>query len=269
LKLGVVTDTWDLSGKILVEKKIENTDKDKVLNVLNKFKGKIKQVPPVYSSVKYKGRRSYSLAREGHQLKLSPKIVNIYNLELISINKDLIEIKINCSSGTYIRSLAYDIGGLLGTGASLKGLKRTLINDYKLEDSISVEEFIRDVLDSSSSIEKYSEIIPCPSYIVPLKRLLKKMGNIYVKDRYRDSIKNGWPVTGEMIEKGLACNINLFKEGSFIKVLAIDGKLLAVHEVVSKKIFSDINDATENMEGKKQKLTRCMVSFCDGLDKKN
>jgi hypothetical protein len=94
------------------------------------------------------------------------------------------------------------------------------------------------------------------------------MGNIYVKDRYRDSIKNGWPVTEEMIEKELAGNIDLFKEGSFIKVFATDGKLLAVHEVVSKKIFSDINDIKENMEGKKQKLTGCVVSFCNGVNNK-
>lgn len=264
----MVTDTWDLSGKILVEKKVEDIDKDKVLNALNKFEGKIKQIPPVYSAVKYKGSPSYRLARKGHRLELEPKIVNIYNLELISIEKDLVEIKINCSSGTYIRSLAYDIGGLLGTGASLKELKRTSINDYKLEDSISVEDFIRNVLEGHISVEEYMK--PAP-YIVPLERLSEKMENIYVKNRYINSIKNGCPVTEEMIEKRLTGNTGgLFKKGSFVNILDSNANLLAVHEIISEKIFcdtgDDAGDRVKNMVEIKQELTKSIIAFGDGVD---
>ncbi len=95
-------------------------------------------MPPIYSSVKYKGRPSYDFARKGRSIDLKYRMVNIYNLELISLSSDLLTVKVNCSSGTYIRSLAYEIGNLLGCGASIKGLKRTKINNFKLDrDSFS------------------------------------------------------------------------------------------------------------------------------------
>lgn len=134
--------------------------------ILNKFKGKIEQKPPAYSSIKYKGRPLYKFAREGRNVYIKPRMVNIHSLELISLDNDLLTVKVNCSSGTYIRSLAYEIGELLGCGASVKGLKRVKINDFKLDDSISVVEFLEKDLkkdDLRSSL-----------YIISIERLLDK-----------------------------------------------------------------------------------------------
>ncbi len=251
LKLGVITDTRDLSGKILIERKIENIDTGEVLKALDKFKGKIRQTPPVYSSVKYKGKPSYKLARKGQEVELKPKIVHIYNLELISLKEDLLKMRINCSSGTYIRSLAYDIGNLLGTGASLKELKRTWINDYNLKDSIDVEGFIENIFNNKT---RYFETVP---YMVSLRRLLERMKNIYIRDENRDSILNGWPITQEMIEPDKIKNAYLLKKGSFVSIWDNSGNLLAVHEIIHKKILQDVN----NMKVEKLKLTKSIMTF--------
>ncbi len=252
LKLGVITDTRDLSGKILIERKIESIDTGEVLKALDKFKGKIRQTPPAYSSVKYKGKPSYRFARKGQEVELKPKTVNIYNLELISFKEDLLRIKINCSSGTYIRSLAYDIGNLLGTGASLKELKRTWINDYSLKDSINVDGFIKCIFDNYE--KRYLKSKP---YVVSLKRLLGKMKNICIRNENRDSILNGWPVTPGMIEPGKTNDTDSFKKGSFVSIWDNSGNLLAIHEIIYKKILQDVN----NIKDEKLKLTKSIITF--------
>lgn len=252
LKLGVITDTRDLSGKIIIEKKIKNIDTGEILKALDKFKGKIRQTPPAYSSVKYKGKPSYKFARKGQEVELKPKTVNIYNLELISFKEDLLRIKVNCSSGTYIRSLAYDIGNILGTGASLKELKRTWINDYSLRDSIDVDGFIRCIFDNYE--KRYLKSKP---YAVSLKKLPGKMKNICIRDENRDSILNGWPVTPGMIEPGKTNDTDSLKKGSFVSIWDNSGNLLAIHEIIYKKILQDVN----NIKVEKLKLTKSIITF--------
>ncbi len=167
IKLGVITDTWDLYGKVLAVKEVRNVSAKEISGILSKFKGKIEQKPPVYSSVKYKGRPSYKFAREGQSVDIKPRMVNIYDLELISLDDDLLTVKVNCSSGTYIRSLAYEIGELLGCGASIEGLKRAKIGDFKLDDGIDVAKFLE------SDLEK--DDLESSPYIISIEKLLDKI----------------------------------------------------------------------------------------------
>ncbi len=246
IKLGVITDTWDISGKVLITGDVKDIDTRTVLAALNKFKGKIEQVPPAYSSVKYKGKPSYNFARKGQKIDLKPKTVNIHGLELISLKDDLLTLRINCSSGTYIRSLAYEIGNLLGFGASLKGLRRVGIGNYKLGDSMGIREFLKQEFE-----KEYLESVP---YMISIIRLLDKNQDIYIEDKYRSNVINGWPITGEMMETYRAGDLGLLKKGSFVKIKDRNKNLLAVHEILSKRIFSDRKD-------KNLKLTKSIIIF--------
>lgn len=139
LRLGAVSNTFDAEGEIL-EKKVKKIPTIKEIeNVLKEFLGKIKQIPPPFSAKKIKGKKAYELARKGKIVKLSPIEVEIYNIEILNYSFPYLEIKVNCSSGTYIRSLANDIGEKLGCGALVEELKRTKIGNFSLENAFSLE----------------------------------------------------------------------------------------------------------------------------------
>ncbi|MBC7074374.1 tRNA pseudouridine(55) synthase TruB, partial [Candidatus Parcubacteria bacterium] len=139
LRLGAVSNTFDAEGEIL-EKKVKKIPTIKEIeNVLKEFLGKIKQIPPPFSAKKIKGKKAYELARKGKIVKLSPIEVEIYNIEILNYSFPYLEIKVNCSSGTYIRSLANDIGEKLGCGALVEELKRTKIGNFSIENALSLE----------------------------------------------------------------------------------------------------------------------------------
>ncbi|MBU2564090.1 tRNA pseudouridine(55) synthase TruB [Patescibacteria group bacterium] len=140
LELGKISDTYDIEGKI---QKIDCNivERKKIEKILKRFIGKIKQTPPIYSAIKIKGKKAYELARKGQKPKLKKRKINIYNIELLKYKWPILEIKVKCSKGTYIRSLANDIGKKLKTGAYLKKLIRTEIGEFKIEDSINLEYF--------------------------------------------------------------------------------------------------------------------------------
>ena len=117
LELGKKTDTADTEGKIVEEKEVTNKmlEKTVIKEVLNKFLGKQEQIPPIYSAIKVNGKKLYEYARKGQTVEIKPRQIEIYSIELLSINKKLkqIEFKVSCSKGTYIRSLCEDIGNKL------------------------------------------------------------------------------------------------------------------------------------------------------------
>ncbi len=139
--LGKTTDTYDVEGKVIsgFKGKIE-IEKEKLLTALKSFEGKILQKPPSFSALKIKGTPSYKLAREGKVVELSPRKVFIKKIELTKLALPKIYLKITCSSGTYIRSLANDLGEKLGFGAYLFELKRTRIGKFDLKNATSLEE---------------------------------------------------------------------------------------------------------------------------------
>lgn len=148
VKLGATTPSFDLETEIDQTYPTEHLTKELVEETLKKFIGEIWQVPPMYSAVKVDGRRAYELARAGEEVELKPKLLVIDEIELISCNLPSIEIRVVCSKGTYIRSLARDIGKALGSGGYLTALKRTKIGNVSLSDCIDglqIEEFVKAV----------------------------------------------------------------------------------------------------------------------------
>ena len=138
-KLGLLTDTLDITGKVLKEEKIA-IDKDKLELVLNSFKGCYEQEVPIYSAVKINGKKLYEYARENQIVELPIRKVSIYDIKLLNIENDIITIKVSVSKGTYIRSLIRDIGLRLGTNATMNSLKRIKLGKFKIEDACSIDD---------------------------------------------------------------------------------------------------------------------------------
>ena len=141
VKLGIETDTLDITGKILKSKDIKNITKEEIESVLKKYTGKIKQQVPIYSSIKVNGKKLYEYARNKEKIELPVREVEIYDLKLISdINNNEFEIYCHVSKGTYIRSLIRDIGKSLGTYATMTELRRTKLGNFSLDNSYTIKE---------------------------------------------------------------------------------------------------------------------------------
>jgi len=136
IELGITTDTFDRQGKITEREVPSGITVTQIEEALTTFQGVIKQVPPVYSALKHQGRRCYELARAGIPIKLKPRQVEIVSLELINCQLPLITINVECSKGTYIRSLAHDLGQCLRCGAHLKNLIRLRCGPFRIEDAL-------------------------------------------------------------------------------------------------------------------------------------
>ncbi len=136
LRLGARTDTYDAEGRVLEERPCPDLTPEQFRQVLEQFKGEIEQVPPSYSAVRVKGRRAYDLARQGKEVRLKPRKVHIYELELLEWEPPEAVLEVHCSSGTYIRTLVDDIGKVVGCGAHLVGLRRTQSGHFTLRDAV-------------------------------------------------------------------------------------------------------------------------------------
>ncbi len=138
LRLGVTTDTLDLTGEILSESDISCITREQFLSCLTNFTGAISQVPPMYSAIKQNGQPLYKLARQGVEVERKARDVEIYSLELLSFDLPYAAIRVTCSRGTYVRSLADDIGHQLGCGAALQELRRTASGPFCIENAVTL-----------------------------------------------------------------------------------------------------------------------------------
>jgi tRNA pseudouridine55 synthase len=139
LTLGKTSTTGDSEGEI-IEKSDKKPSPEQIEAVLESFTGEISQVPPIYSAIKVDGRRAYDMARKGQEVKLQPRRIKIYSITDVKYDYPKLSFVVSVSSGTYIRSLAADIGKALGTGAYLSNLCRTEVGQYKIQDSIPTSE---------------------------------------------------------------------------------------------------------------------------------
>ena len=139
VKLGITTNTLDITGNILSESPV-NVTKEQLLSVTEDFKGEILQTPPMYSALKKDGERLYDLARKGIEIEREQRKITIEKLEIYDFNGIEFSMDVTCSAGTYIRSLCDDIGAKLGCGAVMTELRRTSANGFSIEKSITLEE---------------------------------------------------------------------------------------------------------------------------------
>lgn len=190
LELGKRTDTLDIEGKVLEEKQVDLNilEKENVENVLKTFLGEQKQVPPMYSAIKVRGKKLYEYARKGENVEVAPRDIVIYDIKLIDINKKEKKIlfKVSCSKGTYIRSLCEDIAKKLGTIGYMTKLKRTKVGDFKIEDSVTIEEFEKNPTEHIISLEKIFK--ENESITLTDKKLELFLNGVKLKEDKRDGV---------------------------------------------------------------------------------
>ncbi|RIJ41472.1 tRNA pseudouridine(55) synthase TruB [Pontibacter oryzae] len=142
IRLGETTPSYDRETEVTETKDISHLTEDDIKAAAQTFVGTIDQIPPIYSAVQIDGKRAYDLARKGKEVELKSRSVTIQAFDITSINGPEVTFKVICSKGTYIRSLAHDLGQKLGVGGHLSKLERTRIGEYKLEDALTIEDII-------------------------------------------------------------------------------------------------------------------------------
>ncbi|MEA3329027.1 MAG: tRNA pseudouridine(55) synthase TruB [Candidatus Omnitrophota bacterium] len=140
LQLGVSTDSGDADGKIISKSDKFNIKQEKFQDVIKNFLGDIEQIPPMVSALKYKGKRLYQLARKGIEVPRKPRWIHIFKIEIVKFAPPFVNLRVLCSKGTYIRTLCSEIGRFLGCGAYAAKMCRTRSGNYRIEDSLTLDE---------------------------------------------------------------------------------------------------------------------------------
>jgi len=185
IKLGEKTDTYDTEGKITATSEVDVTQAQ-LEEALQHFIGEIEQVPPPYSAVKVKGKHAYDLARKGEEVKLEPRLINMYSLDLLEWNSPEAVVDAHCSSGTYIRSLAYDLGEMLGCGANLTGLRRIKSGRFTLRDAVPLRK-LTEAFETNSWYQ----------YLIPAAEALSDWPSITLSNEEVGLVKHGHRIPRE------------------------------------------------------------------------
>lgn len=138
--LGEERDTDDVEGQVIKSNKTIQSEKGEIKRVIKEFTGELKQVPPTYSAVKTKGRKAYQSARKGEKVALKPRTVEVYSIKVVDYSYPILKIVCEVSSGTYIRSLARDIGRRLGTYGYLRNLRRTKVGKFSVDKALNLQQ---------------------------------------------------------------------------------------------------------------------------------
>ena len=183
VRLGISTDSYDAEGQITGRADPSGVRREAIEDTLNSFLGHIEQVPPMFSALKRKGKRLYELARQGIEVEREPRAMTVHSIRLADWNPPVATVRIECSRGFYMRSLAHDIGVRLGCGAHLKSLIRLRTGRFRIADAVSIE-------DAQRSFENGS----WPELLISPDSVLGDLRAIIVGERERASIQNGRPV---------------------------------------------------------------------------
>ena len=141
LQLGITTDTEDTSGTVLEESEVHISEVD-FLGILPQFRGKIQQIPPMYSALKVNGQKLFDLARKGKEVDRQPREIEIYRLECLEFSGTTARLLVHCSKGTYIRTLCKDIGAALGCGGCMAALRRVTAGEYTIDEAVTLAELV-------------------------------------------------------------------------------------------------------------------------------
>jgi len=220
LMLGTTTDTYDADGKTTSSSPV-NVTEEQFDTELQKFVGQIEQVPPPYSAVKVQGRKAYEMARKGEEVELEPRIINVYSLELLEWAPPEVVIDVNCSSGTYVRSLVNDLGERLGCGATLTGLRRTKSGRFTLRDAVP----LRKLNEAFANGTWYQ-------YLIPAAEALTDWPTIDLEQEQVEALRHGHRIPAASSEQKKACGVS--EQGELVALMELDE---AANEWQPKKVF--------------------------------
>lgn len=193
LSLGTETDTLDSSGKVIRTNKVPRIDQREIERKAGDLVGDLEQVPPVFSAAKYQGKRAYQLARRGEKPELGKRRVRVHELKILSVNLPEVSLEVQCSGGTYVRSLAADLGKRLGTGGHLSQLRRIQSGAFHVRDALKSRE-----LEGVGS----GELVR--THVLSLREALPDMPEVDIDDglsgRIRKGYQPGWKDLGESVD---------------------------------------------------------------------
>lgn len=216
LQLGEKTDTADSEGKVIETKEVKEKTlkKENIEKILEKFKGKQEQIPPIYSAIKVNGKKLYEYARKGQEVEIKPRKIEIYNIELLNINEKQkqIEFQVSCSKGTYIRSLCEDIAQRLGTVGYMLELKRIQVGNFNIKEAITIEQ-LENNIDNKEFIEEN---------FIQFEEIFKNKEKIELDDRKLRLFLNGVQLTSDKKE-GI---YKIYNNNKFIGIGIVENKLL-------------------------------------------
>ena len=208
LRLGLTTDTEDITGTVLTKQDAFVTG-SMLEEVLARFRGEILQVPPMYSAIKVNGQKLYDLARKGREVERQPRPVTIHELTLLGMEADGIHLRVRCSKGTYIRTLCKDIGEALGCGGCMAALRRVTAGEYTIENSVPLQTLI--------------ESENPGQYLLPVDSMFMQYPAVTLTEKQEKCCRNGVAFT---------CNLS---EGTY-RVYAQNGEFLALSHMVEGKL---------------------------------
>lgn len=208
--LGTSTDTLDITGNVLEEKSV-NVTEDEIIRVCEGFLGETMQIPPMYSAIQKDGVRLYDLARQGIEIERTPRKISITELSVYGFDGKSFSIDVTCSAGTYIRSLASDIGEALGTGACLTSLCRTRANGFSIDCALTLEK-----------MEEHIKKGDIESYIIPIEEALSFYEPVTVSSAQSVRFRNGGELSIERIHKNF--------ENKLYRVLSPENAFLGLGE---------------------------------------
>lgn len=222
IELGVTTDTYDLEGRVTRRSPVD-ISYEEFEQVLQSFIGEFEQKPPAYSAIKVRGEKAYEIARRGEEVELEPRMIQVRELELLDWDPPEAVVDIQCSSGTYVRSLAYDLGEKLGCGATLTGLRRTKNGRFGLRDAVS----LRKLQEAFANGDWYQ-------YLIPAAEALGDWYTVELSVEQVDEVRHGHRVPAlEEVEPGKWARA-VSQEGELVALMEYDS---AAHEWQPRKVF--------------------------------
>ena len=189
LRLGIVTDTQDITGTILQTGPVSNITPELLEHALQAFRGTIRQIPPMYSAVRVNGQRLYDLARQGKTVERAPREIRIDELRILEGKDTDWTLFVRCSKGTYIRTLCHDLGALLGCGGCMSSLRRTAAGTFQVSDAVTLEDAVR--LAAEGEAEEL---------LIPTDRLFAQHGELVLGGADEKRLRNGTPVYGSAFD---------------------------------------------------------------------
>ncbi len=222
IRLGASTDTYDADGRFTQQTSAPvNITEQQFEETLKQFVGEIEQTPPPYSAVKVQGRRAYDMARQGEEVDLAPRKITVHHLEVLEWAPPEVVVDVHCSSGTYVRSLANDMGNAMGCGAYLVGLRRTKSGRFSLRDATP----LRKLQEAFRAGNWYQ-------YLIPAAEALGDWPALELDPDMVEAVKHGHRIPAASDAKGMVRGVSM--AGELVALLELDE---ASHEWQPKKVF--------------------------------
>jgi tRNA pseudouridine55 synthase len=227
IRFGFSTDTYDATGKPSSQPVAAALDRDALEKIFREFTGRLMQTPPPFSAKRVGGVRAYELARQQKPVLLAPVEVDIYALELLGVEGEQARFAVECSGGTYVRSLAYDVGQRVGCGAHLAGLRRTGVAEFTESRAVTLERL--------AELEGEGKLATC---VVPLEALLPDCPELVVRGREEVGVRHGHTFElAQALRPGRGSASNRSPVATLLKILNPEHRLIAVARHVTGCVY--------------------------------